>query len=81
MVEDDPDPDARPVLILDDVFAELDAGRRSRLAALVEGAEQLLVTAAVAEDIPEELAGRRIGVQLTEDGSAVLLPDDGQSSP
>ena len=74
MVEDDPDPDGRPVLILDDVFAELDAGRRSRLATLVEGAEQLLVTAAVAEDIPDELAGRRIGVQLTEDGSVVMVP-------
>ena len=94
MVEDDPDPDGRPVLILDDVFAELDAGRRSRLATLVEGAEQLLVTAAVAEDIPAELAGRRIVVQLTEDGSLVTVtgekpqqttpdgahrPDDGES--
>lgn len=76
MVEDDPDPDGRPVLILDDVFAELDAGRRSRLATLVEGAEQLLVTAAVAEDIPAELAGRRIVVQLTEDGSLVTVPEE-----
>ena len=37
-----------PVLVLDDVFAELDAGRRERLAELVAGAEQVLVTAAVA---------------------------------
>ncbi|MET9019356.1 DNA replication/repair protein RecF [Actinopolymorpha sp. NPDC004070] len=48
-----------PVLILDDVFAELDAGRRRRLAGLVAGAEQVLVTAAVAEDVPEQLAGTR----------------------
>ncbi len=41
-----------PVLILDDVFAELDAGRRERLARLVAEAEQVLVTAAVPEDIP-----------------------------
>jgi len=46
-----------PVLILDDVFAELDAGRRDRLAALVAGAEQVLVTAAVPEDIPALLDG------------------------
>ena len=75
MVQDDPDPHARPVLILDDVFAELDSQRRSRLASLVDGAEQLLVTAAVAEDIPQELAGNRIGVRLTEDGSLVTLAD------
>jgi DNA replication and repair protein RecF len=46
-----------PVLILDDVFAELDAGRRDRLAALVAQAEQVLVTAAVPEDIPSLLTG------------------------
>jgi DNA replication and repair protein RecF len=46
-----------PVLILDDVFAELDAGRRDRLAALVATAEQVLVTAAVPEDIPSLLTG------------------------
>jgi DNA replication and repair protein RecF len=51
-----------PVLILDDVFAELDAGRRERLAALVCGAEQVLVTAAVPADVPAELAGRRFEV-------------------
>jgi len=44
-----------PVLILDDVFAELDAGRRDRLAALVAGAEQVLITAAVPEDVPASL--------------------------
>lgn len=51
-----------PVLILDDVFAELDSGRRTELAGLVAGAEQVLITAAVAEDIPEQLAGRRFTV-------------------
>jgi DNA replication and repair protein RecF len=48
-----------PILILDDVFAELDAERRSQLAELVADAEQVLVTAAVAADVPEKLAGTR----------------------
>jgi DNA replication and repair protein RecF len=48
-----------PILILDDVFAELDSERRSQLAELVAGAEQVLVTAAVADDVPEKLAGTR----------------------
>ena len=51
-----------PVLVLDDVFAELDAGRRDRLAALVRGAEQVLVTAAVPQDVPESLLGARVDV-------------------
>ncbi|WP_395106566.1 DNA replication/repair protein RecF [Actinomadura sp. SCN-SB] len=46
-----------PVLILDDVFAELDTGRRSRLAEMVAQAEQVLITAAVPVDVPKELAG------------------------
>ena len=46
-----------PVLILDDVFAELDAGRRDRLALLVAGAEQVIVTAAVTADVPAALTG------------------------
>jgi DNA replication and repair protein RecF len=46
-----------PVLILDDVFAELDAGRRRRLAEMVAPAEQVLVTAAVPADVPDELSG------------------------
>jgi len=52
-----------PVLILDDVFAELDAGRRDRLAGLVAGAEQVLITAAVPADVPDVLAGVRFEVQ------------------
>ena len=53
---------SEPVLILDDVFAELDRRRRARLAELVSGAEQVLVTAAVPEDVPEELTGARFDV-------------------
>ena len=52
-----------PVLILDDVFAELDQGRREQLAALVDDAEQVLVTAAVADDVPKSLLGRRFRVE------------------
>ncbi|BFU48020.1 DNA replication/repair protein RecF [Krasilnikovia sp. MM14-A1004] len=51
-----------PVLVLDDVFAELDAGRRERLATLVGDAAQLLVTCAVAEDVPSTLRGARFDV-------------------
>lgn len=51
-----------PVLILDDVFAELDADRRSRLAGLVEGYEQVVVTAAVEEDVPAALRARTVRV-------------------
>ncbi|QDO87147.1 DNA replication/repair protein RecF [Ornithinimicrobium ciconiae] len=47
-----------PVLVLDDVFAELDSGRRERLAELVSECEQVLITAAVAEDVPAWLSGR-----------------------
>lgn len=54
--------DAEPVLILDDVFAELDVRRRERLAALVSAAEQVLVTAAVPHDVPAELVGARYDV-------------------
>ncbi|MBO3143878.1 DNA replication/repair protein RecF [Dermatophilus congolensis] len=51
-----------PVLILDDVFAELDARRRARLAELIEDAEQVLITAAVEEDIPPLLQGKRLNI-------------------
>ena len=51
-----------PVLVLDDVFAELDSIRRERLASGVRMAEQVLVTAAVRADVPELLAGRRFRV-------------------
>ena len=51
-----------PILILDDVFAELDADRRARLAALVGGFEQVVVTAAVENDVPEALRARTVRV-------------------
>jgi DNA replication and repair protein RecF len=51
-----------PVLLLDDVFAELDTGRRDRLAELVADAEQVLVTAAVPADVPAGLSGARYTV-------------------
>ncbi|SCE86860.1 DNA replication and repair protein RecF [Micromonospora coriariae] len=51
-----------PVLVLDDVFAELDTGRRERLAELVGGASQLLVTCAVDDDVPAALRGVRYQV-------------------
>ena len=55
-------PGGEPVLVLDDVFAELDDHRRERLASLVAGAEQVLVTAAVPADVPAALAGDRVDV-------------------
>lgn len=51
-----------PVLILDDVFAELDLIRRSRLANLIADNEQVIITAAVAEDVPSELRASRFVV-------------------
>ncbi|MCX4779630.1 DNA replication/repair protein RecF [Streptomyces sp. NBC_01264] len=53
---------SEPVLILDDVFAELDARRRERLAELVAPGEQVLVTAAVDDDVPGVLVGTRFAV-------------------
>ncbi|HEX6969145.1 MAG TPA: DNA replication/repair protein RecF [Micromonosporaceae bacterium] len=55
-----------PVLVLDDVFAELDVGRRERLAQLVGGASQLLVTCAVPDDVPAALRGARFDVSEGE---------------
>jgi DNA replication and repair protein RecF len=54
--------DSPPVLLLDDVFAELDARRRDHLVARVRDADQVLVTAAVAADVPASLAGERYEV-------------------
>jgi len=51
-----------PVLLLDDVFAELDTSRRERLAELLAPAEQVLITAAVAGDVPAALSGRILSV-------------------
>lgn len=63
-----------PVLVLDDVFAELDSGRRERLAELVSDCEQVLITAAVAEDVPAWLTGR--GVILDVAGGTVTPRED-----
>ena len=60
------------MLILDDVFAELDAGRRSRLADLVGGYEQVIVTSAVEEDVPDALRARLVRV---DSGRIVEAPD------
>ncbi|MFI5913910.1 DNA replication/repair protein RecF [Dactylosporangium sp. NPDC051541] len=56
------DDGVEPVLVLDDVFAELDAGRRERLAELVGGASQVIVTCAVEDDVPSTLRGLRFMV-------------------
>lgn len=56
------DEDEQPILILDDVFSELDATRRERLAEIAAEVEQVFITAAVDEDIPTELGGQRYRV-------------------
>jgi DNA replication and repair protein RecF len=58
---------SEPVLLLDDVFAELDTARRQALADVAAGAEQVLVTAAVEEDIPADWVATRIGVTMQDD--------------
>ncbi len=60
---------SEPVLLLDDVFAELDTARRRALAGVAATAEQVLVTAAVGEDIPPDWDARRIGITLQDDES------------
>jgi DNA replication and repair protein RecF len=73
-----------PILILDDVFAELDTARRTRLASIVAGAEQVIVTAAVDGDIPAELSGRRVRVVpggVSPEASEDLSADDSEDSP
>jgi DNA replication and repair protein RecF len=55
-------PAGDPVLILDDVFAELDAARRNQLILRVKNVEQVLITAAVMEDVPKELVGKKLFV-------------------
>jgi DNA replication and repair protein RecF len=58
-----------PVLLLDDVFAELDATRRRALASVAEAAEQVLVTAAVIEDIPAGWDARQVHIDLRDEDS------------
>ena len=61
---------ANPILILDDVFSELDEDRRLKLIALANSAEQTLITGAVASDLPDELTGHTFGVKS---GSAKVI--------
>ncbi|MGO4384364.1 DNA replication/repair protein RecF [Specibacter sp. RAF43] len=80
--EDDHTANNEPILILDDVFAELDAQRRSKLAGIVASAEQVLVTAAVDGDIPPELSGAQIqvlpgGVGQSGANAASVVPGGG----
>lgn len=63
---------SEPVLLLDDVFAELDSGRRRALATVAAGAEQVLVTAAVDEDIPADWDATRVGITLADDESGPI---------
>jgi DNA replication and repair protein RecF len=60
-----------PVLLLDDVFAELDTARREALAAAAATAEQVLVTAAVVEDIPRDWLADRVNITLTDGDSGL----------
>ena len=65
-----------PVLLLDDVFAELDANRRRALAGVAASAEQVLVTAAVGDDIPPDWDARRIEITMRdEDGGRISMVD------
>ncbi|MGE0214875.1 DNA replication/repair protein RecF [Mycolicibacterium sp.] len=58
-----------PVLLLDDVFAELDSARREALAGVAASAEQVLVTAAVHDDIPQDWDARRIEITMSDSDS------------
>ena len=70
---------SHPVLILDDVFAELDALRRQRLVAVAQSAEQVLITAAVGDDLPGNLADAVSARYLVtmNDGVSTLEASDG----
>ncbi|MBN3457571.1 DNA replication/repair protein RecF [Mycobacterium sp. DSM 3803] len=66
-----------PVLLLDDVFAELDTSRRRSLATVAGAAEQVLVTAAVGDDIPADWDARRIEVRMVDEdhGRVSVVPE------
>jgi DNA replication and repair protein RecF len=69
-------PTGDPVVILDDVFAELDAGRRELLSQSLSGVEQVLVTAAVRDDVPASMSA-----QLTEiSAGTIVLPQESSES-
>jgi DNA replication and repair protein RecF len=62
LLRDEAGPAGDPVLVLDDVFAELDVGRRDQLALVASKTEQAIITVAVASDVPEPLTGARFDV-------------------
>ncbi|GAA2060290.1 DNA replication/repair protein RecF [Williamsia deligens] len=64
------DDGAEPVVFLDDVFAELDASRRAALATFAESVEQVIITAAVGDDIPGAVGGRRLAVGVRDNDGA-----------
>jgi DNA replication and repair protein RecF len=64
-----------PVIVLDDVFAELDGSRRERLADAVADYEQVLITAAVEEDVPDRLAAHTVRI------SAGTIVEDSADAP
>ncbi|RGE17333.1 DNA replication/repair protein RecF [Leucobacter sp. wl10] len=68
----DESPAGDPVIVLDDVFAELDSRRRDSLMAAVSDFEQVIVTAAVEEDVPDGVAWRRV---LIEAGAVISRGD------
>ena len=61
---------AKPILILDDVFSELDEGRREKLLEIADSAEQTFITVAVENDLPKAIQGARFKVEL---GKVVTL--------
>lgn len=77
--EDDDSAGSSPILILDDVFAELDSARRHRLGAIVASAEQVLVTCAVASDIPPELGENPAIVHVCPGVASYELAEDARS--
>lgn len=70
-----------PVLVLDDVFAELDETRRERLAQLTLSAQQVLITAAVPADVPALVEGRRYLVAAGENPTPAGGPADPDPEP
>ncbi|THG29459.1 DNA replication/repair protein RecF [Naasia lichenicola] len=70
-----------PVLILDDVFAELDEPRRQRLATAIVGYEQVLITAAVENDIPPELRTNLVRIRAGEVIESTIIDDVPATEP
>ncbi|MBB3086266.1 DNA replication/repair protein RecF [Geodermatophilus sabuli] len=68
-----------PLLVLDDVFATLDADRRAALVAVARSAEQTLITAAVLDDVPAELRGTV--VQVAGGQAVPLAPAAAEDGP